>query len=148
MFKALLLSATVIVIADDSYRVPQMERAVLEGKCYDREIRLVEERGALSLYVDGNNHDISATAFVRSYLKGSYLGRFTIACKRNGDGFSVNFFGVEIPRTGAPLSSIGSISFNGSMATSLDVAIVPEEDLNLYQFNMRRNEYWHPSLSR
>lgn len=145
MLAAILVSTTVIAVADDRYRIPHTERAVLEGTCYEREIRLTEQRGTLTLDVDGNKHEIGATSFAKSYLTGSYLGRFTFACRRDGRGFSINFFGVEIPRNGVPKPSAGSVSYDASMSISNDTAIKDAEGMNLYEFNLRRNEYWLPS---
>ncbi|EKU80035.1 hypothetical protein [Massilia timonae] len=50
---AAALTTTVIVSSDDSYHVPQIERSILEGKCQDRELKLTEQRGKMTLAVDG-----------------------------------------------------------------------------------------------
>ena len=145
MLTALLLAAasttTVIVSSDDSYHVPQIERSILEGKCQDRELKLTEQRGKMTLAVNGETRDISGSTFARSYLSGSYLGRFTIACRRDNKGFSLNFFGVEVPKAGAPVPAAGSIGYDSTLSVTSDSAIIRQE-IDLYQFNVRRNGYW------
>lgn len=147
MLTALLLAAasttTVVVSSDDSYHVPQVERSVLEGRCNDREIKLTEQRGRMTLALNGDSRDISASTFAKSYLSGSYLGRFTIACRRGNKGFSLNFFGVEVPKDGSPVTVAGSIGYDASQAVTTDSAITRKE-INLYQFNVRRNQLWLP----
>jgi hypothetical protein len=147
MLTALLLAATstttVIVSSDDSYHVPQVERSVLEGRCNDREIKLTEQRGKMTLAVNGDARDISGSTFAKSYLSGSYLGRFTIACRRDNKGFSLNFFGVEVPKDGSPVTVAGSINYDTSQALITDSPITRKE-INLYQFNARRNQLWLP----
>jgi hypothetical protein len=145
MLADLMLGPTVIIVnADDSYHVPQVERTVLEGNCYEREIKLTEQRGALTLSVDNKEHDIATTSFAKSYVLGSYLGRFTYACRKDGKGFSVNFLGVEIPQSGPPRPSAGSVSYDKTMSVSSDSPIKYADDINLYRFNIRRSEYWLP----
>lgn len=145
MFTALLFAAasttTVVVSSDDSYHVPQIERSILEGKCQARELKLTEQRGKMTLAVDGETRDISDSGFAKSYLSGSYLGRFTIACRKDNKGFSLNFFGVEVPKAGPPVPVAGSIGYNATLSITADAAIARHE-IDLYQFNIRRNGYW------
>ena len=147
MLTALLLAAasttTVVVSSDDSYHVPQVERSVLEGRCNDREIKLTEQRGKMTLAVNGEARDISGSTFGKSYLGGSYIGRFTIACRRDSKGFSLNFFGVEVPKDGSPETVAGSLNYDASQAVITGSAITRHE-INLYQFNARRNQLWLP----
>ena len=144
MLTAMLLAAattTVVVSTDDSFHVPQVERLVLEAQCNDREIKVIEQKGTMSLVVDGKTRDISGSAFAMSYSSGSFLGRFTVACRRDNKGFSLNFFGVDVPQEGAPVTAAGSIAFDSSVSTTADQAIA-RTAINLYQFNKRRSEYW------
>lgn len=145
MLTALLFTAasttTVIVSSDDSYHVPQFERSILEGKCLDREIKLTEQREKMTLTVGAETRDISGSSFASSYLRGSYLGRFTISCRRDNKGFSLNFFGVEVPKEGTPITAAGSIGYDSTLSNTSDFAIRRQE-INLYQFSLRRNELW------
>lgn len=132
-----------IVSSDDSFHVLQVERSVLEGRCNDREIKLTEQRGKMTLTVNGEARDISGSTFGKSYLAGSFIGRFTIACRRDSKGFSLNFFGVEVPRDGLPVTVAGSFNYDASQAVITGSAITRNE-VDLYQFNARRNQLWLP----
>lgn len=140
MLVALLLS-TVVVSTNDSYHIPQVERLTLEGKCSTQEIKLTEQRGTMMLSVNGKVREISHTSFAKSYLSGSYIGRFTFACRRDGKEFSINFFGFEVPENGAPKTVTGSVSYDTSLSVSHDSAVSVQE-INLHNFNIKRNERW------
>ena len=151
MFAALALATTVTTVvarSDDSYAVPQTERSVLEGRCHGRALKLIEQQGRMTLVVDDRTMDITSARFASSYVAGSYLGRFTIACRRADRGFSINFFGMQIARDGSSVAAGGSMAYDDAISVTDDAAIGPQSDLNLYQFNMRRNEYWGQQLGQ
>ncbi len=116
---------------------------MLEGRCNDREIRLTEQRGKMTLTVNGEARDINGSTFGKSYLAGSFIGRFTTACRRDSKGFPLNFFGVEVPRNGSPVTVAGSVNYDASQAIITGSAIT-RQDIDLYEFNVRRNQLWLP----
>lgn len=143
MLAELLMATQVIASTGDHYHVPQAERSVLEARCYEREVRFTEERGRMDVAVDGKVRHIGDTAFARSYASGSYLGRFTVACRTGGGGFTLSFFGVDIPREGAIATAAGSLTYDAALTIVRDTAIAAQ-DLNLHRFNKNRNDRWLP----
>jgi|GEM_PF-2289097 len=144
MLAVLTLAATattVVVGTADSYSVPLTERTVLEARCHGRALKLIEQQGRMTLVVDDQAIDITAVRFGSNYVTGSDQGRFTIACRRADRGFSINFFGVHIAQDGASVTSAGSPTYGDSLSVLGDAAIRPRQDINLRQFNMKRNQY-------
>jgi len=139
MLVELAMTAQVIAQAADHHNVPTAERVQYEARCNDRDFKLTEEGGKLVLVVGAQSRDLSDSAFSRSYRAGSYIGRFTLACRRQGEEFTYSFFGVEIPQTEAISSAAGAITLNGKLDVLEDVAI-SRRQMNLVDFNKKRLE--------
>lgn len=139
MLVELAMAVQVIAQAADHHNVPTAERVQYEARCNDRDFKLTEEGGKLVLVVGSQRRDLSDTAFSQSYRSGSFIGRFTLACRRQGEEFTYSFFGVEIPQTEAITSAAGAITFNGKLDILDDVAI-SRRKINLVDFNKRRLE--------
>lgn len=135
----LALSATILAWTNDTQQVPVAERVIYEATCNQQLYRVTEEKGAISIERADKKKDFSQTAFSSSYRGGSFLGRFTLACDRTNDHFTVSFFGVEaLPAQGFK-SAGGSLILNGKLDVVQDRAVVAA-DYNLVDFNKRRLE--------
>ncbi|WP_147954074.1 hypothetical protein [Massilia sp. YMA4] len=127
----------VAVTSADGYYIPSVESMTYEAKCRDNTLRAIEANGRLTLVVGKKERDLSSTQFYKSYLTGSYLGRFVASCAKDDGKFIFNFFGAAIPANGPVRTAIGTITVDKSVEVISD-APIKVEDVNLVDFNSNR----------
>nr|WP_315396342.1 hypothetical protein [uncultured Duganella sp.] len=137
MLITILQLTTIVAVTGDEFHYPASEKTVYEARCGNRHISLIEFNDSLVLKKDKQQQNLAGTGFFKSYSNGSYLGKFSISCSREAGAFSVNFFGVEIPQSGAPAVAAGSVTLNPDFSVVRDSPI-GRHDANLYNFNRKR----------
>lgn len=135
----LALATSILAWTNDTQQVPVAESAVYEATCNHQLYRVTDEKGALTIERGAQKRDFSQTAFAHSYREGSFLGRFTLACDRTNDHFTVSFFGVEALSAQGFRSVGGSLLLNSKLDVVQDRAVLAA-DYNLVDFNKRRLE--------
>lgn len=132
-------AAAVSISSADQFHAPQSERYLYEANCHGRVIQVEDANGKLSVTAANGpgKKDLSATTFYQSYLAGSYVGRFVLACGSDQKHIAYGFLGYEVGKKGEARTVEGLLQLGAELQVVSDAAIAPAQ-LSLVDFNKRR----------